>query len=300
MYEPIQLDSVSAVNFKELTYPAYQSHLLHISEDNSWIAFGLEIESNPVGLVLAKDAICEEKKVAEICSLFVIPEYRQRGIGAALLRSLENELIHRGCEKVSLGYLDNLNQVFIEQMLASCNWEKPAKTALICYGNMGKLKNASLLKNFDKLSAKLPAQFSLFPWSSLTEADAEAIKNKMEADPLIKKFNPFVESHKLESLNSLGLRYKDEVVGWMLTHRIAPDTIRYTQMFVDPALQPLSRSLIMLATAMNIQIKTAPDAPKATCRVDIDNYPMVNFVERRLAPHLDNLKYAWRASKLLT
>ncbi|WLT40189.1 N-acetyltransferase [Synechocystis sp. B12] len=221
-------------------------------------------------------------------------------MGAALLRSLENELIHRGCEKVSLGYLDNPNQVFIEQMLASCDWEKPAKTALICYGNMGKLKNASLLENFQKLSAKLPAQFSLFPWSSLTEADAEAIKNKMETDPLIKKFNPFVESHKLESLNSLGLRYKDEVVGWMLTHRIAPDTIRYTQMFVDPALQPLSRSLIMLATAMNIQIKTAPDIPKATCRVDIDNYPMVNFVERRLAPHLDNLKYAWQASKLLT
>ncbi|WLT38278.1 hypothetical protein NON20_22805 [Synechocystis sp. B12] len=73
MYEPIQLDSVSAVNFKELTYPAYQSHLLHISEDNSWIAFGLEIESNPVGLVLAKDAICEEKRLPRFVHCLSFP-----------------------------------------------------------------------------------------------------------------------------------------------------------------------------------------------------------------------------------
>ncbi|UAJ72121.1 GNAT family N-acetyltransferase [Synechocystis sp. PCC 7339] len=299
MYEPVQLDSVSVIRFKELTYPAYQSHLLHISEDNSWIAFGLEIGSNPVGLILAKDAIYEEKKVAEICSLFVIPEYRQRGIGTALLQSLENELIHRSCEKVSLGYLDNPNQVFIEQMLASCHWEKSTKTALICYGNTKKIQNASLLRNFEKLSAKFPVEFSLFPWSNLTEVDVEAIKAKIDTDPLIKKFNPFIESKKLESLNSLGLRYKNEIIGWIITHRIAPDTIRYTQMFVDPAFQPLSRSLIMLATAINIQVGAIPEIPKATFRVDVDNTPMINFVQRRLAPHLDDLKYAWRASKAL-
>jgi GNAT superfamily N-acetyltransferase len=299
MYESVQLDNVSALRFKDLTYPIYQSRLLRVSKDDSWVALGIELQGIPVGLVFAKVMNSEAEKVAEICSLFVIPEYRQRGIGTALLQSLENELIHRGCEKVSLGYLDNPNQVFVEQMFLSCHWESPAKTALICYGNSKEIQNASLLKNFDKLSAKLPAEFSLFAWSSLTETDTKAIKAKIKTNPLIKHYNPFIESQKLESLNSLGLRYKNEVVGWMITHRITPDTIRYTQMFVDPAFQPLSRSLIMLATAINIQVQAIPEIPEATFRVDVDNTPMVNFVERHLLTHLDQLRYAWRASKSL-
>jgi hypothetical protein len=234
-----------------------------------------------------------EKRVGDIPSLFVIAQYRQQRIGAKLLKLLEDKLRHRGCEKVSLSYLDNPNQVLVEQMLASCGWKKTAKTALICYGNMQNLKN------FDKLSAKLPAEFSLFAWSSLTETNTKAIKAKIKTNPLIKHYNPFIESQKLESLNSLGLRYRNEVVGWMITHRIAPDTIRYTQMFVDPAFQPLSRSLIMLATAINIQVQAISEIPKATFRVDVDNTPMVNFVERHLLTHLDQLRYAWRASKSL-
>jgi len=300
MYEPVQLDSTSAIRFKELTYPAYQPWLLRLCEDNSWIAFGLEIKGDPVGLVLARHAMVETKKNAEICSLFVVPEYRQRGIGTALLKSVEEELKGRGCEKVSLGYLDNPNQIFIEKMLSRCHWEKPAKTALICYGSMKKVKNAPYLKNLEKLSAQLPAPFSIFPWSSLTEAEIAAIKTKIETNPLAKRFDPFIEIEKLESLNSLGLRHENEVVGWMINHRIAPDTIRYTQMYVDPTFQPLSRSLIMLFSALNLQIRAIPEIPKATCRVDIDNTPMVNFVRRRLAPVYDDLRYAWRVSKSLT
>jgi hypothetical protein len=30
---------------------------------------------------------------------------------------------------------------------------------------------------------------------------------------------PFVEEERIELLNSLGLRYKGEVVGWHITHR---------------------------------------------------------------------------------
>ncbi|NET42698.1 hypothetical protein [Okeania sp. SIO2B3] len=33
-----------------------------------------------------------------------------------------------------------------------------------------------------------------------------------------------------EPLNSLGLRYETQLVGWMVTHRVATDAIRYSTM----------------------------------------------------------------------
>ncbi|MEO1765098.1 MAG: N-acetyltransferase, partial [Cyanobacteria bacterium J06629_18] len=90
------------------------------------------------------------------------------------------------------------------------------------------------------------------------------------------------------------------VVGWMINHRTAPDTIRYTQMYVNPDSQPLSRSILFLAKAIDIQCKTTPEVPNATFRVETHNTPMVNFVNRRLAPHLEDIRYAWEVSKTIT
>lgn len=122
-------------------------------------------------------------------------------------------------------------------MFVSCNWEKLVKMVLICYGNMGKLKNVSFLKNFDKLLVKFFVQFLFFFWLSFIEVDVEVIKNIMEVNLFIKKFNFFVESYKLEFFNSLGLCYKDEVVGWMFIYCIVFDIICYIQMFVDLVFQ---------------------------------------------------------------
>ncbi len=85
----------------------------------------------------------------------------------------------------------------------------------------------------------------------------------------------------------------------MITHRTAPDTIRYTQMYVNPDFQPLSRSIIFLAKAIDIQCKAIPEVTKMTFRVETDNTPMVKFVHRKIAPHLEDIRYAWRVSKTL-
>ena len=89
-----------------------------------------------------------------------------------------------------------------------------------------------------------------------------------------KKFTPFTQEDKIEPLNSLGLRYKDKVIGWMINHRIAPDTIRYTQMYVHPDYQPLSRSILFLAKAIEIHSREVKEVPKATFRVETHNTPM--------------------------
>ena len=84
-----------------------------------------------------------------------------------------------------------------------------------------------------------------------------------------------------------------------LVHYTAPHTIRYTQMYVHPDYKPLSQSILFLGKAIKLQCEAVPEVPNATFRVETDNTPMVNFVNRRLAPHLENIRHVWRVSKCL-
>lgn len=302
MYEYLKLDQSTVTKYEELTYPVFRPHLRKITPDTSTIAIGVELESEAVGLILAQYGTAKTtppKTYGQILSFFVVPEYRNQGIGTTLLDKMETELKSRGCEEISLKYLDNPHQIALEKILKQQDWLAPEANAFICYGTTTKIKEARIIKHVDRLSAKLPEDYTIFPWHTLTEAEIQSITNQLETDSYARRFSPFTEEKRIENLNSLGLRYKDKVVGWMINHRTAPDTIRYTQMYVNPDSQPLSRSILFLAKAIDIQCKTTPEVPNATFRVETDNTPMVNFVHRRLAPHLEDIRYAWRVSKTL-
>ncbi len=300
MYRYLQLNQSTVRNYEELTYPFFRPELRKITSNTSKVAIGVELESEPIGLVFADYGTTKTtppKTWGKILSLFVVPDYRGRGIGKTLLGKMESELKNRGCDEISLKYLDNPHQTALEQILKQQNWFAPEATALICYCITAKLYQFS--QYIDRLSLKLSNDYTIFPWHTLTEAEIQSIKSQMQTHSLTRRFNPFTEEHKIEPINSLGLRHKDQVIGWMINHRIAPDTIRYTQMYVHPDYQPLSRSILLLAKAIELQYKEAPEATKATCMVKIDNTPMVNFVHRRLAPYIENIRHSWRVSKTL-
>ena len=259
MYDYLLLEQSNVAQYEELTYPAFRPHLRKVTLDSSKVAIGVELDSQPIGLIFAEYGTTKAtppKTFGQILSFFVVPEYRNKGIGTALLQKMSAELKHRGCEEISLKYLD-------------------------------------------RLSPTLADDYTIFPWHTLTEADRDYIKGVMETHPLTRRFSPFTEEKKIEPLNSLGLRYRDKVVGWMINHRTAPHTIRYTQMYVHPEYQPLSQSILFLGKAIKLQCEAVPEVPNATFRVETDNTPMVNFVNRRLAPHLENIRHAWRVSKSL-
>ena len=300
MYDYLLIEQSNVARYEELTYPAFRPYLRKITPDSSKVAMGVELDSEPIGLIFAKYATTTAtppKTFGQILSFFVVPEYRNQGIGTTLLQKMSAELKHRGCEEISLKYLDNPCQIALEKILQRQNWLAPEATALICYGTTAKIKNARIIKYFDRLSPALADDYTIFPWHSLTEADRDYIKGVIDTHPLTRKFSPFVEEKKIEPLNSLGLRYKDRVIGWMINHRTAPDTIRYTQMYVHPDYKPLSQSILFLGKAIKLQCEAVPEVPNATFRVETDNTPMVNFVNRRLAPHLENIRRAWRVSK---
>lgn len=69
--------------------------------------------------------------------------------------------------------------------------------------------------------------FTFFPWQEITPEERLNLQKQQETSLWIPdELSPFKHEENLEPLNSLGLRYEGEVVGWVITHRLSPDTIR--------------------------------------------------------------------------
>jgi len=293
MYQLLNLDKKTAVDYQLLTYPIYRPILRNLASDSSLIAIGVQLHSQPVGLVLAQ--LYPGENCGELLSLFVIPEYRQQGLGKVLLTQMEEELNHRRCSQVGLVYLPNATTPALERILEQRHWFSPQPRMLVCRSTTTHLQEIPWLN----LHHLLPPTYEIFPWTKLTRRERKTIQKQQTGSlsyPDI--LSPFNEEHLMEPVNSLGLRCQGEVVGWMITHRVAVDTIRYTSLFVKKELQSIGRALPLLATAIKLQLEN-PEATKAICTVTVDNAPMVKFAQRRLFPYLSDLRQSMGTFKSL-
>jgi N-acetylglutamate synthase-like GNAT family acetyltransferase len=287
------LNRVTIQPYLHLTYPLWRTRLQQTESEESTIAIGVEIDSQPVGLAIAELVPHTDK--AQILSIYVKPENRQQGIGGSLLRNLSQKLQTLGCRQLELGYTAQTNStVALEKLLSQQGWSIPQPKMLVCHSITERMQQAPWL-----YSAHLPATFSIFPLIQLTNQEYQIIQQQQTRDPWYPEIlSPFRGDLPVEPLNSLGLRYQGQVVGWMATHRIAPDTIRYTNLFVRQDLQKMGRAIPLIAEAIKLQLKS--NIPRYTCAAEVGNKPMVKFVRRRLQPFLTQVRESRQSHKLLS
>lgn len=291
-YDLLKLDSSSIREYEKLIYPSWRTHLSSLINEKSIIAIGAAIDSKPIGLGVAKLISFSDR--SQILSLFVKPMYRDRGVGSALLDRLERELIQSGSTNANLSYLkDGTTTPALKQTLHKQGWNLPHSEMLVCYSTAQKLQNAPWLYTYP-----LPPSFSSFPLVELTLEEYQTIERQQAIEPWYpESLSPFKGELPVEPLNSLGLRYQGQVVGWIATHRVAPDTIRYTSLFVRKDLQKMGRAISLLAEAIKRQVNS--EIPQCTCTVSFENKAMMSFVKRRLAPFLTQTREIVRSHKLL-
>jgi GNAT superfamily N-acetyltransferase len=293
MFELVLLDKTNAFQYDRLTYPTFRPRLRTLKQDQFLIAVGVHLHQIPVGLALAE--YLPDEGVGEILSLFVTPEHRGQGLGKALVREMESHLRQRNCSKLHLVYIPNPTTPALENILLQHHWNPPQPRMLICTSTPETLQKAAWLK----LDTIADPNYTIFPWVELTAQERQDIlmrqaQSRWYPDIL----SPFKEEAIQEPLNSLGLRYRDRVVGWMITHCITPNTIRYTSLFVKEEIQSIGRAIPLLATSIKIHVQHR-ESYQAVCTVAIDNAPMVKFVQRRLAPYLVSMRQSMQSFKLM-
>jgi GNAT superfamily N-acetyltransferase len=286
------LNRVTIQPYLHLTYPIWRTQLQQPEYKESIMAIGVEIDSQPVGLAIANIGSYTNK--AKILSIYIQPEYRQQGIGGLLLSSLSQKLQMSGCSQLELRYTaPATTTVALEKLLTQQGWSIPQSKMLVCYSITERMKQAPWLYSYH-----LPATFSIFPLVELTSQEYQIIQQKQVRSPWYPEMlSPFRGEMPVEPLNSLGLRYQGEVVGWLATHRIAPDTIRYSNLFVRQDLQKMGRAIPLIAEAIKLQLKN--NIPHYTCATEVGNKSMVKFVQRRLLPFLTQVRESRQSHLLL-
>ena len=293
MYTLNVLNDSTAVKYEKLTFPAFRYLLRSIDSQKSFIAIAASYLEQPVGLALAE--ISEDDSFAEVRSIFVEPAQRCAGIGTALLTRLEEELSQRGCTKAELSYMTGKSATpALERLLQKCNWAPPQPRMLVCKGQIETVIEAPWMKKY----SRLPSSYRIFPWLEITQEERQAIQQQQEAQPWIpENLIPFVCEENMEPLNSLGLRYQGQVVGWVINHRISPDTIRYTSAFVREDLQKMGRVISLFSEAGKRQVEAK--IPNVIWATPLFHKSMVAFIKKHWVPYLNSVEETRGSFKLL-
>ncbi len=291
-YSLTELNALTGVQYAGMTFPSYQFILQKLQSEDSIVAIGANVNQKPIALVLAR--LFPQEEAAIILSIFVESAYRCQKVGTSLLVYLEQVLQQRGCKQVELVYTTGKSTTpALKHILQKEGWNQPEFRMLICKAVSKEMIQAPWLHKHS-----LPDGFTIFLWSDLTQAERNSILEKQNAQAWYPEIlSPFSEEETIEPVNSLGLRHQGEVIGWMITHRLAPDTIRYSCLFIKEELQKIGRAIPLLAESIKIQCRGA--VPYGIWTVSREHSAMLSFVKRRMANYMLSITESRGVFKML-
>ena len=260
------------------------------------VALGAKCKDEVQGLDLA--SVKTESKSAEMLSLFTSAEHRGQGVATQLVSGLEDALRERGIKRLETSFeRGRPKRDILEHILQKLAYETPRFTGLMCRvaDDGKKLREAPWLKE-----SMLPASFEIFLWRDLKEEERQVITQRQEEESWYPpSLSPFGYNFQTEHLNSLGLRCRGEVVGWIINHRISRDTIRYTTLFVREDLQPFGLSISLLIESMRHHVfaEEGIRPPKAVFKVPDGFAGMIRFAREKMAPYVGEVNELVRTGK---
>ena len=261
--------------FLNMTFSAFAPWLREITPDSELVAVGALSGSEPVGLGLARrDA---DGGMAEILSLFIQPPLWRGGLGTQLLAELEKSLFQLGCRRVCIAYNTGPSSAALECVLQKQGWQTPEAQMLLA--QIG----PEIARDRWVVELRVPPEFEVFSWTDVTPADRATLESVRSSVP--PALWPVESDAPIEPCNSLGLRLNHEIVGWMVTHRVAPCLVRYTALYIRAPWRSTTLSFALLAEAVRRKARSLPAEVLSSMAVQIDNRAMLRVAERRLRPH---------------
>ena len=244
-----ELDMPAPAAFGGMTFPAYR-HLLalddkgtrHRERDDQHLirplALGAFQGATPVGLVLAELPVAPDGTAPQLLSAFVLPELRDKGIGTAMVRALENEIRQRGFDYVETVYMTGKPGTdAMERVLAKLGWSTPVTRTL----TVRFLPAVVAAKPWFEDVRRSAPECEIFPWAEVTPEERDELRRSQQEEAwIVPGREPW--AHDLDGfdpIGSVGMRRDGHVIGWVITHQVAEDTTRFSCLFVrEPADEP--------------------------------------------------------------
>jgi GNAT superfamily N-acetyltransferase len=230
-------------------------------------------ENRPTGLLLA--SLDHTGKNLRIHSFLVHPDHRNRGVGTNLVRTLEESIKNYGVNKMDIYFRSHWkSRDHLEKIFKNLDWNDPKEDLIIVKGLAKKV-----LKLFMHDKIGLPERYAFEPFLQLSAADTTYIKKKkQEEDWYLDYLDPFVQQKTMFEAGSIALKYDNKVIGWVISHLIAPDLNEFTALFVDAAHRPFKQAHLLMREA--IMRQDAAGVPNFLITSKTDNYVMSRFLLR--------------------
>lgn len=262
-------------------------------EDATLVAIVAKYDGRPIGVALGSTLKLIE--TANLYFLFVHPDFRNQKVGLQLMDFITQEFIKEKAEKASVLYsTEDPSYPYLEKILSSKGWHEPEVKVI--------------RTTYDKYTFKpgwfgnppeLPPEYELFKWKDLKAAERAQLERQLWQKAFPDYLSPFREEEKIEFLNSLGVRHKGEVIGWIITHRLNPDTIRYTSLFFQKTFHHTGYSIRMVKEACKLQI--AAGIPIAVMDINVSSVSKVwlKFMQTRMFPFAIDTSYVKQSWRML-
>lgn len=277
-------------SFTAMTFPIYR-RLLSLDQATRHpeqgdkkvirpIAVGAFIDNHPAGLVLAEIPV-DGERYPEILSLFVVSKYRGAGVGTALVKRLEELLRLKEFSRLTAVYMTGKTGIpAIERIFQKREWSDPTpRTVTLRFTPQQALSTPW----FGRIKLS-DTEYEIFPWAEVSQRETDELHDSQRADNWIAKgLEPWEhDQHGYDTVSSVGLRYKNRVVGWVINHCVAPGVVRFTCSFMRKDLGRRGR-ILPLYTA---SIKKLKESNCTSCVfvTPVVYKPMVDFVKRRCVP----------------
>lgn len=285
------IDLQDAETFRHLTYPAVWPMIQDRSRNLKLV--GIRAAERPVGLAVGAAG---PRRDFELLSIFVEPFFRRQGFGTALLNAMEAMFHADGTrtgvvQTTSLGTRDHIRFLF------GRGWRLASVDSVLCRSTLDLARQTPWL-----MTARWRPGFTVSRWADLTPAQTERVRQHAGSG-LHPTLNPFRHLDGYETSCSVALMLhaefqEPEVAGWVITHLLDRQTLRWTCAYVDPRLQRVA-AILPLWRDVACRQALLSNIPNFIFSVSMDARPMVRFVQRRMKPWLSDLAYACTIIKAL-
>lgn len=291
------LDSHSKDLYSSLTDPQFRCCLdgrsPHNMAEAPVFAFAAHKQEIPVGLILG--SFFPATRITQVHSIYVAEKSRNQHIATNLFAHFEQLVSDKGCQILTHQYpLENALTPILEHIFSLQKWENKL-FSIHCHFDQ------SFSAPWMKKRFVFPDGFEEFLWSSLTNEERQKLLWQEQQGVFPTELSPFRDEEHFEPLNSLGLRYKGEVIGWMVTHRIKPDTIKYSALYIQKDLESLGVAVHLLRDSINRNIHSS--IPYATLDVNIEQSSprWLAFIDKNIVPYTTSTthtKQAWKCLRM--
>jgi len=180
--------------------------------------------------------------------------------------------------KLSIIFQKNKNEN-IKQFLKAKNYSDPKDNFYLYTVCVKRVLEETLWtkKNF------INDDFELFLWKDLKEEERKNFidieKSKSKENCEFYGYFPPTNKEEFEEINSLGIRNKDGVIGWIITQKNSENTIAVSLLYVMKKYRNSTLSLGLNIEAFKRQVEVG--IPNVSCIIHSKNKPMLNLYKKR-------------------